>query len=373
MTCSDPHSVAELVRLGRLALLNRCADDALGPLNEALALQPDHAEALALKGIYWMQRKDFERAIESLERAKAADTSLAMVYFNLGKSYARLRRFPPAEENLHRAIEINPNHFEAYSQLSYVQTQTGRLEDSIHSMLRAIRINPRFVKGYLVLECLYERAGQREAVMRLYRFGADRNPDAFLLRERLCALYALNGDFRSAFEEALQIVNRRNSYTDHLRLGTYAVALQKFETAEKAFRTAVSLNPAKWEGHYNLAEVYMSARLMDQAREHYQAALENSRDNYEPFNGLGLFVLIVDQDCDRAIDLFKQAIDLAPFRPEPRLNLALACAKKRDFAAAGKVAASVLTMTRPGDPIHDQAERLQGTIRIENRTFRALK
>src|SRR5262249_32950365 len=179
----------------------------------------------------------------------------------------------PAEENLRKAIEMNPNHFEAYSQLSYVQTQTGRLEESIHSMLHAMRINPRYVKGYLVLEYIYERAGQRDVVIRLYRSGVQQNPDAFLLRERLCSLYALNGDFRSAFEEALEIVNRRSSYTDHLRLGTYAVALQEFETAEKAFRTAVSLNPAKWEGHYNLAEVYMRVRLMDQARELYQSAL----------------------------------------------------------------------------------------------------
>jgi Flp pilus assembly protein TadD len=183
----------------------------------------------------------------------------------------------------------------------------------------------------------------------------------------------LNGDFRSAFREASEIVNGRTLYTDYLRLGTYAVALKEFEMAEKAFRTSIHLNPASWEGHYNLAEIYMSARRMHQAREQYQASLDNNRDSYEPLNGMGLFVLIVDQDWDRAIGLFKQALELAPSRPEPRLNLALACAKKRDFPAAQKFAASVLTRAKPGDRFYEQAERLQGTIRIESHAFRALK
>ena len=117
----------------------------------------------------------------------------------------------------------------------------------------------------------------------------------------------------------------------------------------------------------------MSARLMDRAREQYQSALDKNNAAYEPLNGMGLFVLIVDQDCDRAIGFLKQAIELAPSRPEPRLNLALAYAKKGDFPPSREYAATVLSLANPGDRIYDQAERLQGTIRIESRTLQTLK
>jgi Flp pilus assembly protein TadD len=240
-------------------------------------------------------------------------------------------------------------------------------------MLGAIRINPRYIKGYLVVGSACERAGKPEPAIRLYRAGIARNPGAFVLREGLCSAYALDRDFVSAFREALEIVNDRNLYTDYLRLGSYAVALQQFETAERAFQRSIELNPASWEGHYNLAELYMSARLMDRAREHYRAAVANSTGGYEPFNGMGLFVLIVDADCDRAITFLKHAAELAPSRPEPLLNLALACAKKRDFPAARRYAASLVNLVKPGDPIHDQIDRLLATIRIENRAFQALE
>jgi tetratricopeptide (TPR) repeat protein len=334
----EPRSVPALIGLGRLALLDRRPADALLSLDQALSLQPDCAEALALKGICWMQQNELERAIDILEQAKAGDPDLVMVYFNLGKSYCTLGQFAPAEQNLLKAIAMNPKHVQAYTQLSNIQAQTGRLRDSIHSMLQAIRINPHYA-----------------------------------LRERLCSLYALNRDFASAFQEALQIATTRKLYTDYLRLGGYAVALQQFETAEKAFETSIHLNPASWEGHYNLGELYMSARLMAQAREQYQAAIDNNHGGYEPLNGMGLFVLVVDHDCDRAIGLLNQALEIAPSRPEPRLNLALGYAVKRDFSAARKLAASVLNLTEPGDPFYAQAERLQGAIRIESHTLQALR
>jgi tetratricopeptide (TPR) repeat protein len=369
----DPGSVPALLGLARVALVGRRLDEAMEWLDRALSLQPGCAEVLALKGLYWMQQQQFETAIILLEQARAMDPDLAMTYFNLGKCYCELRQFGPAETNLRKAIELNPRHFDAYGQLGHVKIETGRPKDAVNSMRRAIEVNPRYLHGYLVLASLCERAGRFQNAVRVLRAGIRRNPGGFPLRERLCALYASAGDFASAFQEALEITKRRNLYTDYLRLGSYAIALQNFATAQEAFETSLQLNPTSWEGHYNLAEIYMSARLMDQAREQYQAALGKNSGAYKPLNGMGLFVLIVDQDCERAISLLQQATELAPSRPEPLLNLALAYAKKGDFAASQRYAASVLPLAIPSDPIYQQAERLQGAVRIESRTLRSLK
>jgi len=369
----DPGSVPALLGLARVALVGSRLDEALEWLDRALAIQPGCAEAVALKGLFWMQQRHFEKALELLEQAQAMDPDLAMVYFNLGKCYCEIREFGAAEPNLRKAIELRPGHFDAYAQLSLVEIETGRLKEAANSMRRAIQINPRYLRGYLVLGSLCERAGKPEHAIRLFRAAVQQNPGAFPLRERLCLLYAAAGDFASAFQEALEIVKRRNLYTDYLRLGSYAIALQNFATAQQAFETSIQLNPASWEGHYNLAEIYMSARLMDQAREQYQAALDKNSGAYQPLNGMGLFVLIVDQDCDQAIGLLQQANQLAPSRPEPLLNLALAYAKKGDFPASQRYAASVMPLTGPGDPIYEQAGRLRGTMRIESRTLQSLK
>jgi tetratricopeptide (TPR) repeat protein len=291
-----------------------------------------------------------------------------MVHFNLGKSYSEIGQFEKAEQEFRKTIEINPDHFEAHSQLSYVQMQTRRTEEGIRSMLESIRINPLYVKGYLVIGALYEKAGKGELVIRLYKQGLRHNPNAFALRERLCALYALKLDFRSAYVEALELVKRkRNDYEAYLRLGNFAVALRKFGIAEKAYKTSIELNPKSWEGHYNLAELYMSASLVTEAREHYSASVEHNDGSYRPLNGMGLFLLMVDRNWDSAIRFFGQALELAPSRPEPRLNIALAYAAKRDFKSAENFAASVVKLVNPDDRLGFEAQRLRKTIRSQVR------
>jgi superkiller protein 3 len=364
----NPQSAEALVGLSRLALMKKQRDEALQLLDRALNYHPDCAEAMAVKGIYLMEVEEFDRAIEILEQAKACNPNLQMVHFNLGKSYSEIGRFERAEQELLRAIAINPNHFEAYSQLSYVQIQTGRMEEGIHSMLQAILINPLYVKGYLVIGSLYEKAGKGELVIRFYKQGLRHNPNAFALRERLCSLYALKMDFRSAYGEALEILKRRRSdYKAYLRLGNFAVALRKFGVAEEAYKTSIKLNPKSWEGHYNLAELYMSANLMTEAREHYLASVENNNGSYKPLNGMGLFLLMVDHNWDSAIRFFSEALDHTPSRAEPRLNIALAYAGKRDFASAEKFAASVVKLVKPDDRIFYEAQRLRKAIRSQIR------
>src|ERR1700722_14581858 len=99
----DPESAGALAGLARLALIGNKLDEGRQLLDRALLLHPACAEVLALKGVYFMQREDFHKAVDLLEKAKAADPALNMIYFNLGKSYRALRQFAKAEQALRRA------------------------------------------------------------------------------------------------------------------------------------------------------------------------------------------------------------------------------------------------------------------------------
>lgn len=362
----DPRNLGALLGLARIALLQERAEEAMPLLDRALSAHPEHPEALALIGMYWMAKASFDRAIETLERARAFGPALPLVHLHLGKCYSAVRRFGPAEESLRQSLCLTPFNCEAHTQLGLVQAETGRLKEAVDSLLAAIRIDPRYVKAYLEAGLLYERAGKTDHLVRLYRTGLRHNPGSLPLLERLASLHAARFEFRPAFAVAVRILRKRKGYGDYLRLGTYAIALKKLETAERAFRSALAIDPEAWEAHYNLAELYMSAQLMDQARDHYAAAVARGAGHYEPLNGMGLFALMVEHDYDRAIDLLCRARDLAPARPEPLLNLALAYAEKNDVASAEACANSVLHLAVPGHPLYQQAQRLKATLHLRN-------
>jgi tetratricopeptide (TPR) repeat protein len=312
-------------------------------------------------------------AEECLQRAFALDSHSADALIGLGRLALVSPRGDDALSLFDRALELHPDHPEALALKAICWMKQRQFGIAVELLEQANASDPGLAMVYFNLGKCHRELGQLPRAEASFRKAIEMDPRHFVARIELCSCYVLQGDFASAFREALEIVKRRKHYTDYLRLGSYAVALQQFETAEKAFQTSIDLNPASWEGHYNLGELYMSARFMDRAREQYQLALDKNSGGYEPFNGMGLFVLIVDQDCTRAIALLRQAIEAAPSRVEPRLNLALAYAKQRDLPAAQRFAASVLTLSRLGDPVYDQAERLQSTIRIESRTLGSLR
>jgi tetratricopeptide (TPR) repeat protein len=268
--------------------------------------------------------------------------------------------------------EPPPNDAAGWCALGELQAKGGRLEEAIHSFLRSIRADRRFVRPYLALGLLYETAGKTAPILRLYRSGLRHNPDALLLLERIASVHASRFEFREAFAVAREILNRRNLTSDYLRLGAYAVALGDLETAEKSFERALAKSPDSWEAHYNLGELYMAARLMDKARDHYRAALEAAPSAYEPLNGMGLFVLTVEQDAAGAVELLRKAIAVAPSRPEAYLNVALAHARRNEVAAATEAADAVLRLAKVGDSLRAQAQRLKATLMLQNRSFGAL-
>jgi len=358
----NSNSSDAMIWLGKVAFIKDQNEEAMKLFDRALTVQPKSAEAIAMKALFYMKVQDFNHAIQLLEQAKSVDPKLQMIYFNLGRSYRKIGEFEKAETALRKSIEMNPNEFQAYGELSYILSKTHRGKEAIQAMLKAIRINPLYLKGYLVLGRVYKNAGKGDLAIRVYRSGLKHNPNAFPLREELCSLYALKLDFKRAFIEALEILLRRGAYGDYLRFGNVAIATGKFEEAEKAYKSAIQKNPNAWEAHYDLAELYMSMKLMDKAREHYQAAVKNNKDSFKPFNGLGYFAMMVDHNWSEATKNFKKALEIAPKQPEPRLNMAIACAKKREFIAADRYAKEVQKLVTPDNDIFKQAEKLVKVI-----------
>lgn len=72
-------------------------DQALSFLQEALALEPEHVDALYYTGLVSMAQRRFEAAIEVLERARAKSPPDPAISLQLGLAYFALERYDRAE------------------------------------------------------------------------------------------------------------------------------------------------------------------------------------------------------------------------------------------------------------------------------------
>lgn len=87
------------------ALLNLdSAEPALKCFEEALALEPNNAEAFVRKGMALEKLQDWEQALESYDRAIESDQSMTVAYLYRGGVCNRLQRYREALESYEQAL-----------------------------------------------------------------------------------------------------------------------------------------------------------------------------------------------------------------------------------------------------------------------------
>ncbi len=123
-----------------------------------LKVEPDEAEQLLLTarefdptspqvhtrlGLLYINRKDYEKAVDAYQKAVKLDARQADAFFNLGYIYAVTKNYAKAQEMYTRAVELSPAFLdEALFNLAVVQQQLGKRRECIENLKRAVEINP---------------------------------------------------------------------------------------------------------------------------------------------------------------------------------------------------------------------------------------
>ena len=102
---SEADRVSVLLAKGQVLLTLDNTEAALACFDEALALAPNHAEALVKKGTALERLQQIEAALECYDRAIAADGSMTIAYLHKGGLFSRLERFNEAIECYEKALQ----------------------------------------------------------------------------------------------------------------------------------------------------------------------------------------------------------------------------------------------------------------------------
>lgn len=106
-------SVPLLLGKGQSLLNMDKAEEALACFEEALALEPDNADALVKKGTALERLRKLADAIECYDRAIAADNSMTIAYLYKGGLFNRMERFTEALECYEMALRTQEERREA--------------------------------------------------------------------------------------------------------------------------------------------------------------------------------------------------------------------------------------------------------------------
>ncbi len=141
------HADALCNRGNALISLNRI-QDALDSYEQALAIQPQHMQALSNRGNILLLLNRYEDALDSYDRALAIQPNYADALSNRGAVLIKLNRFEEAVTSFSQGLAIQPKSIEALSNRGNALRQLNRLEEALSSLQQALAIKPDYADAH---------------------------------------------------------------------------------------------------------------------------------------------------------------------------------------------------------------------------------
>ena len=277
--------------------------EAVQTYKQAASLDPDD-----FRWVYYLaivqQGLLSPEAAEWFERSKSLRPDYLPMLVRYGQALADIGLLGDASDAFRQALSVNPESSHAYLELAKIALLQGDLPTSQEHLVRALDISPQYGQVHQLLAEVYRRRNRSVE--------ADRE-----LRKARQLTYELS------LPDTVFVDLMREGVSSYwyLRRGRAYVKARMYDAAHREFQQAVKVRPDA-ETHTSLAHVLQQSRKIDEAQEHYRAALALRPTYREALMGLGSVLSEMGQ-LQQAIAYFAQAKELNPDEPDAYLGLGI--------------------------------------------------
>lgn len=278
---SDPN-----IEGARLDLRNRDYDRALENIDEALARNPDNAEAYDLRGqVLQQQAADItdpdqrialiEDMLEAYNRAVQLDPGLegdvnqrlALAYYNefragiqaFNRGSDNRDEFTTAARLFEVASRIQPDSAGAYVNQAFALLNAGREDEAVQPLETAIEKGDTQKNTFLFLGDIYTRRGEHERALEIFQQASEHHPEDPDVQSQLLNAYVQTGQEDQALQQYRDAVeNDPNNPLLLYNLGSLLLEAQQYDEAAEYLRRAVEADPQSANAQYNLGATFIN-------------------------------------------------------------------------------------------------------------------
>ena len=255
------------VRLFAQVDFNKLPDDDLGNVEDKF--QEYFYEALKQKGV-----ENYDRSSEALLKCIELNDEPAVLYFELGKNYSRLKNFGAAEDALKKAVAKEPHNEWYLDELYGFYASQNDYDKAIKTVKQLVQYHPDYKED---LASLYVRTKNYDEALELLdeldeTYGVSINRDR--MRNRVYKVTGRKKDQIKNLEERLE-GNPKNESNYLALIYRYSENNQK----DKAFETAkelLKISPNSQLVHLALYKFYLEDNDAEKAIASMKTVLESN-------------------------------------------------------------------------------------------------
>ena len=253
-----------------------------------LALDPNHFDALHLLGLVAALNKDYEKAIELIQRAVLIRPLSATANLNLGIAFYESKRFELAIKCFDRAIDNDSHCIEAFFYRGLVNQEIQRIEYAKADYEIVISLKPHHVGALFNLGKLLQDQLDYEEALILYEKVIAVDPKMFMAYNNRGYIYHRVRKFKEACSDYLKALSINPKYPEaHNNFGITLHAMKIFDGSLDQYNKALNLNSQFLEAYHNRANLFYEIKKYQLASIDFEKVLSIHPD-YEYVLGQNL-------------------------------------------------------------------------------------
>lgn len=211
-----------------------------------IANDPQHSNAMQMRGVIRLQQGNFDEAVKLIGRAVAVDPANGQAYSNLGTALMELKRYDEALEALRSAAKLQPDNPDVLGNFGRALRRRNYYGEAVEAYRRATELAPNRPGLFSALGVALAEAGEFAASLEAHEKALTLAPDRADLRNNVAHVHRIMGEHKKA---------------------------------EDSFREAVALNPEHGEFRLGLGRSLNLQGKVGEAIEHYRAAQDAGVDS----------------------------------------------------------------------------------------------
>ena len=337
--------------LVNLYLNQRDAKSALTVAQDAAIALPDSTAVLDALGRAQMAAGETNQAIQSFNKLVGMEPESPQAYVRLAGVHVATRNTATAEQNLRRALAITPSFLPAQQALFDIAIADKRPQDALLIARTIQKQRPDAVVGFMLEGAAEASRNNLAAAAEVYRNALKKFPSTQPAVRLHSTLVALRQDANAEKLAASWTVAYPTDVEFLAYLGELAMARGNYAAAETRFRNVIAIRP-------DIAAVLNNlALVMVKLQKPGALAFAERADKVQPDTPALMDTLATalagEKQIDKALEVQKKALALAPSNPVLKLNLARLYIESGNKAAAR---VELETIVKLGDKFAGQAE-----------------
>jgi tetratricopeptide (TPR) repeat protein len=242
---------------------------------EILSEQPNNIDALHFLGILYYQMRNYDFAVEYLEKALKINPNDPDAQYNIGLSFKEKGQLDKAIACYQKALQLNPNFANAQYNLGMVLQEKGDIDEAIPCYQKALQLNPNLSGVYYNLGIISQEKEQIDEAIIYYQKALQLNPNLSDAHNNLGLSLQEKGQLDEAlayYQKALQITPHDSKA--YYNMGNTFIEKGHIDEAIACYQKALQLNPSYADAYTNLGNALQEKGKLDEAIACYQNALQ---------------------------------------------------------------------------------------------------